>query len=195
LKPLFSKHVWSYDFLQDRTHNGVKFRILNVIDEFTRECLAVRVARSLTSHDVINVLTDLFIERGVPVHIRSENGPEFIAKRVRDWLEKLQVRPLYIEPGSPWENGYIESFNGKMRDQLPNLEIFLFSEGGTDIDRSVAQALQHHQATQCVGVSTISPRFNPGTIFSNSKGWTIINIGTYCRGKSTQCTVFMVQIQ
>ena len=110
--------------MQDRTHNGVKFRILNVMDEFTRECLAGKAARSLTSHDVIEVLTDLFIKRGVPVHIRSDNGPEFIAKRVRDWLEKLQVRPLYIEPGSPWENGYIESFNGKMRDELLNLEIF-----------------------------------------------------------------------
>ncbi len=124
LKPLFTKHVWSYDFMQDRTHNGVKFRILNVMDEFTRECLAVKVARSLTSHNVIEVLIDLFIERGIPVHIRSDNGPEFIAKRVRDWLEKLQVRPLFIEPGSPWENGYIESFNGKMRDELLNLEIF-----------------------------------------------------------------------
>jgi putative transposase len=124
LKPLFPKHVWSYDFMEDRTHNGVKFRILNVMDEFTRECLAVRVARSLTSHNVIEVLTKLFIERGVPVHIRSDNGPEFIAKRVRDWLERLQVRPLFIEPGSPWENGYIESFNGKMRDELLSLEIF-----------------------------------------------------------------------
>jgi len=110
--------------VQDRTYNGIKFRILNVMDEFTRECLALKVDRSLTSHNVIEVLTDLFIERGVPVHIRSDNGPEFIAKRVRDWLEKLQVRPLYIEPGSPWENGYIESFNGKMRDELLNLEIF-----------------------------------------------------------------------
>jgi len=124
LKPLFPKHVWSYDFMEDRTHNDVKFRILNVIDEFTRECLAVKVARSLTSHNVIEVLTELFIERGVPVHIRSDNGPEFIANRVRDWLERLQVRPLFIEPGSPWENGYIESFNGKMRDELLNLEIF-----------------------------------------------------------------------
>ena len=110
--------------MEDRTHNGVKFRILNVIDEYTRECLAVKVARSLTSHDVVEVLTDLFIERGVPVHIRSDNGSEFIAKRVRDWLERLQVRPLYIELGSPWENGYIESFNGKMRDELLNGEIF-----------------------------------------------------------------------
>ena len=124
LKPLFPKHVWSYDFMEDRTHNGVKFRILNVIDEFTRECLDVRVARRLTSHNVVRLLSALFIERGVPVHIRSDNGPEFIAKRVRDWLGRLQVRPLFIEPGSPWENGYIESFNGKMRDELLNLEIF-----------------------------------------------------------------------
>jgi putative transposase len=124
LRPLFPKHVWSYDFMEDRTHNGVKFRILNVIDEYTKECLAVKVARRLNSHDVVEVLTDLFIERGVPVHIRSDNGSEFIAKRVRDWLERLQVQPLYIEPGSPWENGYIESFNGKMRDELLNGEIF-----------------------------------------------------------------------
>ena len=124
LRPLFPKHVWSYDFMEDRTHNGVKFRILNVIDEFTRECLVVKIARRLNSHDVVEVLTDLFIERGVPVHIRSDNGSEFIAKRVREWLERLQVRPLYIEPGSPWENGYIESFNGKMRDELLNGEIF-----------------------------------------------------------------------
>jgi putative transposase len=91
--------------VQDRTYNGVNFRILNVMYEFTRECLAVKVARSLTSHHVIDVLTALFIDRDIPVYIRSDNGPEFIAKRVRDWLEKLQVRPLYIAPGSPWENG------------------------------------------------------------------------------------------
>ena len=124
LSPLFPKHVWSYDFMEGRTHNGIKFRILNVIDEYTRECLAVKVDRRLNSHDVVEVLTDLFTERGVPVHIRSDNGSEFIARRVRDWLERLQVRPLYIEPGSPWENGCIESFNGKMRDELLNGEIF-----------------------------------------------------------------------
>jgi len=124
LRPSFPQHVWSYDFMEDRTHNGVKFRILNVVDEYSRECLAVKVARRLTSHDLVEVLTDLFIERGVPVHIRSDNGSEFIARRVRAWLERLQVRPLYIEPGSPWENGYIESFNGKMRDELLNGEIF-----------------------------------------------------------------------
>ena len=110
--------------MEDRTHNGVKFRILNIIDEFTRECLAVRVERSLTHQEVIEVLTKLFCERGVPVHIRSDNGSEFTAKRVRAWLKRLQVKPLFIEPGSPWENGYIESFNGKMRDELLAREIF-----------------------------------------------------------------------
>jgi len=124
LRPRFPKHVWSYDFMQARTHNGVAFRILNVIDEYTRECLAVRVARSLTHRDVLEVLAKLFIHRGVPVHIRSDNGSEFTAKRVRSWLSRLQVKPLFIEPGSPWENGYIESFNGKMRDELLNGEIF-----------------------------------------------------------------------
>ena len=124
LRAEFPKHIWSYDFMEDRTHNGVKFRILNVIDEFSRECLAVRVGRSLTHQAVIEVLTELFCERGVPVHIRSDNGSEFTAKRVRAWLKRLEVRPLYIEPGSPWENGYIESFNGKMRDELLAREIF-----------------------------------------------------------------------
>ena len=124
LRAEFPKHVWSYDFMEDRTHNGVKFRILNIIDEFTRECLAIRVGRSLTHQVVIEVLTELFCERGVPVHIRSDNGSEFTAKRVRAWLKRLDVKPLFIEPGSPWENGYIESFNGKMRDELLAREIF-----------------------------------------------------------------------
>ena len=124
LRAEFPKHVWSYDFMEDRTHNGVKFRILNVIDEFTRECLAVRVGRRLTHQTVIEVLTKLFCERGVPVHIRSDNGSEFTANRVRAWLKRLEVKPLFIEPGSPWENGYIESFNGKMRDELLAREIF-----------------------------------------------------------------------
>lgn len=124
LRPEFPKHVWSYDFMEDRTHNGVKFRILNIIDEYTRECLAVRVGRSLTHRDVLEVLTGLFCERGVPVHLRSDNGSEFTARRVQAWLKRLDVKPLFIEPGSPWENGYIESFNGKMRDELLTREIF-----------------------------------------------------------------------
>jgi putative transposase len=124
LRPEFPKHVWSYDFMQDHTQDGNPFRILNVMDEYTRECLAVRVARSLTHKNVLEVLTQLFCERGVPVHLRSDNGSEFTAKKVRTWLSRLEVKPLFIEPGSPWENGYIESFNGKMRDELLAREIF-----------------------------------------------------------------------
>ena len=110
--------------MQARTDNGVPFRILNVIDEYTRECLASRAARRFTHFDVLDTLTELFIQRGVPVHIRSDNGAEFTAKRVRSCLSKLQIKPLFIEPGNPWENGFIESFNGKMRDELLNGEIF-----------------------------------------------------------------------
>ena len=117
-------HVWSYDFVADRTHDGRPFRILNILDEYTRECLASVVARRIRSQDVLLILADLFLSRGIPTHIRSDNGPEFIASKLRHWLNVLQVAPLYIEPGSPWENGYCESFNGKMRDQLLNGELF-----------------------------------------------------------------------
>lgn len=124
LRPEYPKHVWSYDFMEGRTHNGVKFRILNIIDEYTRECLAVKVARRLNHTDVLVVLNQLFLTRGFPKHIRSDNGSEFTAKKVKQWLVTLEISPLYIEPGSPWENGYVESFNGKMRNELLNTEIF-----------------------------------------------------------------------
>jgi len=124
LRPLYRNHVWSYDFVIDRTHSGRAIRMLTIIDEHTRECLAIEVNRKLNSQNVIDVLSQLFIERGPPEHIRSDNGSEFIAKQVRQWLERHHVGALYIEPGSPWENGYIESFNGKLRDELLNLEIF-----------------------------------------------------------------------
>jgi putative transposase len=119
-----ANHVWSYDFMEDRTHDGRKFRMLNVVDEFTRECLAIRVDRRLKSTDVIDVLSDLFILRGVPGHIRSDNGPEFVAKAVQAWIHAVGAKTAYIEPGSPWENGYIESFNARMRDELLNGELF-----------------------------------------------------------------------
>jgi putative transposase len=125
LRPAYRHHVWSYDFVADRTHDGRPFRILNIIDEYTRECLASYVARRIRSQDVILVLADLFLRHGRPAHIRSDNGPEFIARNLKTWLKNvLGVEPLYIEPGSPWENGYCESFNGKMRDQLLNGELF-----------------------------------------------------------------------
>ncbi|RIJ18726.1 IS3 family transposase [Henriciella mobilis] len=124
LRPAHKGHVWSYDFVQDRTHDGKIFRMLCVIDEFTRECLAIRVERRLNSRDVLDTLGELFLEHGPPEHIRSDNGPEFIATALREWLEALDVRTLYIEPGSPWENGYCESFNSKLRDELLAREIF-----------------------------------------------------------------------
>ena len=123
-RPERPNHVWSYDFVADRTQDGRPFRILNILDEYTRECLASVVARRIRSQDVLLILADLFLSRGIPTHIRSDNGPEFIARKLRHWLTALQVAPLYIEPGSPWENGYCESFNGKMRDQLLNGELF-----------------------------------------------------------------------
>jgi putative transposase len=124
LRPEHPNHVWSYDFVEGRTHNGRKFRMLNIIDEFTRECLAIRIDRRLNSTDVIDVLSDLFILRGVPGHVRSDNGPEFIAKAVREWIVAVGAKTAFIEPGSPWENGYCESFNSKLRDELLNGEIF-----------------------------------------------------------------------
>jgi len=124
LRPQFKDHVWSYDFVEERTTNGRKFRILNIIDEYSRECLCTRVERRLNSQSVIDALFDLFVFRGVPEHIRSDNGGEFTARAVRKWLGRLGVKTLFIEPGSPWENGYIESFNGKMRDELLNRELF-----------------------------------------------------------------------
>jgi transposase InsO family protein len=124
LRPEYRGHVWSYDFMLDHTHDGRPFRMLNVLDEYTRECLAMRVGRKLTAEDVQECLTELFCRHGVPKHVRSDNGPEFIAERVRSWLVELGSEPLFIEPGSPWENGYQESFNGKVRDELLNGEIF-----------------------------------------------------------------------
>ena len=124
LRPGHANHVWSYDFVEDRTHDGRKYRMLNVIDEFTRECLAIRVGRKLNSVDVVDLLSDLFILRGVPGHVRSDNGPEFIAKAVRAWIAAVGATTAYIEPGSPWENGYCESFNSKLRDELLDGEVF-----------------------------------------------------------------------
>ena len=124
LRPEYKDHVWSYDFVMARTSDGKAFRMLNIIDEYTRECLGILVKRRITSQDVIDRLFELFIFRGIPEHIRSDNGTEFTAKAIRGWLNRIGVKTLFIEPGSPWENGYIESFNGKLRDELLNREIF-----------------------------------------------------------------------
>ena len=110
--------------MQDRTSDGRAFRMLTLIDEYSRECLAIDVARKLTSEEVLERLSDLFVRRGVPDHIRSDNGPEFTAKKVTEWLERVNVKTLFIEPGSPWENGYNESFNGTLRYELLDVELF-----------------------------------------------------------------------
>ncbi len=124
LRPCFRNHVWSYDFVSDRLHNGKKIRMLTVIDEYIRKCLAIRVGSSLKADQVLDTLSDLFMTEGVPDYIRSDNGSEFTAKSLREWIGSLGVKTAYIEPGSPWENGYNESFNGKLRDELLNGEIF-----------------------------------------------------------------------
>ena len=129
-------HVWSYDFVHCRTDDGRAFRMLNILDEFTRECLAIRIRRKLNSLDVIDVLTDLFILRGIPAYIRSDNGPEFVAQAVRDWIGAVGAKTAFIEPGSPWENGYCESFNGRLRDELLNGEIFYSLREAWPLDRA-----------------------------------------------------------
>jgi len=120
-----ANHVWSYDFLTDRTEDGRQIKVLVVIDEFTRECLALEVGRTFTARDVRLTLQYLFAVRGTPEHIRSDNGPEFIAKDIQNWLKEAEVGTLYIQKASPWENGYVESFNSRLRDELLNRELFL----------------------------------------------------------------------
>jgi len=123
-RPAYRHHVWAYDFVTARTHDGRPLKILTVIEEYSRECLAIVVARRLRSLEVLETLAELFVTHGVPAHIRSDNGPEFTATVMRQGLAALQVQTLFIEPGSPWENGYVESFNGKLRDELLDREIF-----------------------------------------------------------------------
>ena len=124
-RPEHYNHVWSYDFMTERLENGIRVRLLTVLDEYTRECLAIDIARSFRGQDVVELLRYLFAVRGRPAYIRSDNGPEFVSRVVKKWLENLDVETLYIAPGSPWENGYIESFNGKLRDELLDRELFL----------------------------------------------------------------------
>jgi len=124
LRPEHVNHVWSYDFISTRTHDGRTVRLLNLIDEYTRECLLIRAERRWSSAKVIEALADVMVRKGVPEHLRSDNGPEFVATDLRKWLAATGARTLYIEPGSPWENGYCESFNSKLRDEFLNGEIF-----------------------------------------------------------------------
>ncbi|KMW58669.1 Mobile element protein [Candidatus Rhodobacter oscarellae] len=158
LRPERPNHVWSYDFVQDRTHDGRAYRTLNIIDEFTKEALMIRVDRKLNSIDVVDALTDLFILRGPPEFIRSDNGPEFIALKVREWIGAVGAKTAYIEPGSPWENGYCESFNARFRDELLNGEIFYSLREAQILIEPMAHPLQHHQATPRPGIPTARAR-------------------------------------
>jgi len=124
MRPTHRNHVWSYDFVADRTADGRPLKMLTIIDEYTRACLMIEVRRQMQSIHVLECLADLFVERGMPAYIRSDNGPELTAAALRAWLSRLEVDTLFIEPGSPWENGYNESFNGKFRDEFLNGEIF-----------------------------------------------------------------------
>jgi putative transposase len=148
-------HVWSYDFVEDRTHEGKKYRMLNIIDEFTH--LAIRIDRKLKSIDVIDVLSDLFILRGVPEHIRSDNGPEFVAKAVQEWITAVGAKTAYITPGSPWENGFIESFNARLRDEFDG-EIFYSLRRGQDRNRKLAASLQRREAPWIARLQAASAR-------------------------------------
>jgi putative transposase len=124
LRPEYKDHVWSYDFVADRTTDGRPLKMLTLIDEYTRECLAIHVGRQIKTDGVMEALTEVFLRRGTPTYLRSDNGSEFSSQEMRGWLERLGVKTLFIEPGCPWENGFIESFNGKLRDELLNREIF-----------------------------------------------------------------------
>ena len=142
LRPQRRNHVWAYGFVALRTSDGRPVRLLTVVDEYTRECLAIQVGRSLRSSHVIECLGDIMVQRGVPDHVRSDNGPEFTAKAVRLWLQGVGATNLFITPGSPWENGYVESFNGKLRDELLNRELFDTLWEGAGPHRAVAPRVQ-----------------------------------------------------
>jgi transposase InsO family protein len=163
-------HVWAWDFVHDTTADGRTLKWLTLIDEYTRECLALEVSRSLTSERVLDVLRDLFVIRGTPQYLRSDNGPEFIAAAVRRWLAKAGVQTLYIEPGSPWENGYNESFNSRLRDELLNREEFDSVRNACRLGAAWCLDYNHHRphsalgylppakfASQCAAYATAAP--------------------------------------
>ncbi len=147
-------HVWAWDFIFDKTAGGSPLKWLSIVDEYTRECLALKVARGITSEDVIDTLAELFAMRGVPQHIRSDNGPEFIAKGIQRWTKQLGIETLYIEPGSPWENGYAESFHSKMRDEFLALEVFENVAAARKLTTAWKEDYNHHRPHSSLGYVT-----------------------------------------
>ena len=160
LRPNWTNHVWSYDFVAERLKCGRKIRILTVIDEYTRECLSLRTDYRLGADEVMGVLTDLFTSRGIPDHIRSDNGSEFTAKSIKEWLGRLGVKTLYIAPGSPWENGYNESFNGRLRDELLNGEMFYTLKEAQVILEQWRHHYNHIRPHTSLGYKPPAPRAN-----------------------------------
>ena len=153
-KPDYINHVWSYDFMSETLENGHKARILSILDEYTRECLTIDVGRRITAQDVIDILRYLFLVRGEPAYIRSDNGPEFTAKKVKKWLSDMGVKTLFIEPGSPWENGYMESFNSHMRDECLDRELFVSIEELRYVTERYKLDYNHHRPHQGLGYMT-----------------------------------------
>ena len=176
--------MWAYDFVHNRTWDGWAVRLLTVIDEYTRECLAIRAGRSIRSSDVIETLAELMTSRGVPEHIRSDNGPEFTAKAVREWLGMVGAKTLYIEPGWPWENGYVESFNGKLRERVAGPGSLLYAAGGAGADRTVPPDLQPDQAPQLLELQATGARNIPANEPCPSAGRPNIASGTTTGGRS-----------
>ena len=150
----YKNHVWTWDFIFDHTTSGRTIKWLGLVDEYTRECLALEVDRSITAEDVLDVLRDLFVIRGVPKHIRSDNGPEFIARTIRDWLGRADVEALYIAPGAPWENGYAESFFSRLRDELLNAEVFANVAEAKALASSWQSDYNHHRPHSSLGYQT-----------------------------------------
>jgi len=153
-KAEYPNHVWSYDFLEDRTERGGKLRILAIIDEYTRECLSTRIAPSIPASTVLEVLEWLFLVRGIPKYVRSDNGPEFIAKAVCQWLKESGCQTIFINPGSPWENGYIESFIDKLRDECLNREIFRNGKEARTIVEAWRQEYNNYRPHSSLGYLT-----------------------------------------
>jgi transposase InsO family protein len=147
-------HVWCWDFVFDRTTSGSALKWLSIVDEYTRECLTLKVARSITSEDVIDTLAELFAMRGVPRCIRSDNGPEFIARAIRQWLEQVGIETLYIEPGSPWENGYAESFHGRFRDEFLAIEEFESLRAARQLTSAWKEDYNHRRPHSSLGYVT-----------------------------------------
>ena len=157
LRPERQNHLWSYDFVSARTHDGRTVRLLNLIDEHTRECLMIRTERRWSSWKVISALADVMVVKGVPEHLRSDNGPEFVAQDLRKWLADTGAKTLYTKPGSPWENGYCERFNSKLRDESLKRRNLLLDQGTPGARRTLEGPLQHCQAPLLSRLQTTGP--------------------------------------